>query len=206
MSNLGFIAFKSRLLRGCLYYVLYRAWRIWGSPVEVLAVISKFEFCSVTAFGIELVIAAFVSVGGEMWTLVVELFDGRGAHGAQFVCGQDFGCDGVIGRVALMSPQKEPSSVSVTWLPESPLMTGRAAAGHIERMAMSGSFFIVSAIVVEIMRSSFSSFKTSSSRSPFKIVSLDCSAITVEWPKSWINSWAKENEGSLRKGGSPWQP
>jgi len=61
----------------------------------------------------------------------------------------------------------------------------------MERMAISGSFFIASAIVVEILRSSFSSFKTSSSRRPFKIVSLDCSATTVELPKSWINSWAK---------------
>lgn len=64
----------------------------------MLAVISKFEFCSVTAFGIELVIATFVSVGGEMWTLIVKFFDGRSARDAQFVCGQDFGCDGVIGR------------------------------------------------------------------------------------------------------------
>ena len=56
----------------------------------MLAVISKFEFCSVTAFGIELVIAAFVSVGGEMRTLVVEFFDGRGARGAEYIKCQEF--------------------------------------------------------------------------------------------------------------------
>ena len=51
----------------------------------MLAVIAKFEFRSVTTFGVELVVASFVCVGGEMRTLVVKFFDGRGARGAEYV-------------------------------------------------------------------------------------------------------------------------
>ena len=95
------------------------------------------------------------------------------------------------GEVALMSPQKAPSSVNSTWLPESPLITGRAAAGPMERIAMSGSFLIVSAIVVEISRSSLSPFKSSSSRRPSKIACAGLSACTTELPKSCTKSWAE---------------
>ena len=74
-----------------------------GAPVDDFAVVAEFEFCTVTAFGIELVVAAFVCVGGKMRTLVVELFDGRGASGSEnvereeFAWGdalREFGCDG----------------------------------------------------------------------------------------------------------------
>ena len=61
-----------------------------GSPVEMFAVIAKFKFCSITTFGIELVVASFVCVGGEMRTLVVKFFDGRGARGAEYVKSQEF--------------------------------------------------------------------------------------------------------------------
>ena len=61
-----------------------------GAPIYDFSVIAKFEFCAVTAFGVKFVITSFVSVCGEMRTLIVEFFDGWGARGSENVKCQEF--------------------------------------------------------------------------------------------------------------------
>ena len=56
----------------------------------MFAVIAKFKFCSITTFGIELVLASLVCVGGEMRTLVVKFFDGWGTRGTENIKCQEF--------------------------------------------------------------------------------------------------------------------
>ena len=61
-----------------------------GTPVDDFAVVAEFEFCTIAAFGVELVIATFVSVGGKMRALIVEFFDSRGASGSENIEREEF--------------------------------------------------------------------------------------------------------------------